>query len=433
VTFSDFPAVERYLNGLINYEHATPLGGARDWPKLEPTLRAVERLGLSLRLPQVIHIAGTKGKGSVLAFLEALFAPDAPTLSFSSPHLVSLKERIRLNGAVLEDDLWQRGFAVIAAALAADPPLRLSYFEATFVFYLWVARELSTHVHIVEAGLGGRWDATNTLAESLAVLTPVDYDHMEILGHTLTAIATDKSGIIKPGASVVVARQPAEAFIVYQERVAEEQANAAFFGINYRWTTEDDGAFRYEDAFFRAGGLRLAVSGQHQCDNAAVAIRAARELHPALSADAIRERLAACVIPGRQQLLPGEPPVLLDVAHNPVSFRALAETLRRDYAGRDISAVIGMVKDKDARGSLEAIRSLVREVVFVPLANPRSADPAALHTIAELLGLSARIGESPQAAFGALHAAGRGTLGLVVGSFYLAGDYLQWRAHAGIA
>ncbi len=432
VTFPDFRAVENYLNSLINYEQTFPLGGARDRPKLEPTLHAVQRLGLSLRLPRVYHIAGTKGKGSVLTFLEALHSPDRPTLSFSSPHLVSIKERICLNGAPLDDDVWQRGFAVIAPALAAEPRIRLSYFESTFIFYLWAARELSTAVHIVEAGLGGRWDATNTLEDTLAVLTPVDYDHTEILGNTLTEIATDKSGIIKSGATVVVGRQPAEALLVYQDRVAEEQATAAFFGVNYRWTIEADTTFRYEDAFFRAPGLRLAVSGFHQCDNAAVAIRAAREIHPALSADAIRDRLAACVIPARQQLLPGHPAVLLDVAHNPVSFRALAETLQRDYADRKISAVIGMMKDKDARGSLEAIRSCVSDITFVKLHNPRSADPDTLRAVAESLGIKSSVAASPEHAFEQLHA-GKDTLGLVVGSFYLAGDYLSWRDHAGIA
>jgi dihydrofolate synthase / folylpolyglutamate synthase len=430
VTFPDFPAVEQYLNGLINYEHTFPLGGQRDWPKLEPTLRAAQRLNLSLRLPRAVHIAGTKGKGSVLTFLEALLSPDAPALSFSSPHLVSIKERVRLNGAVLPDELWQRGFAVIAPALAEEPHIRLSYFESTLIFYLWAARELQTAVHIVEAGLGGRWDATNTIEGALVVLTPVDYDHMEILRNTLTEIATDKSGIIKPQATVVVARQPAEALLVYQDRVLEAQANAAFFGVNYRWTVEADGAFRYEDAFFRAPDLHLAVSGVHQCDNAAVAIRAAREINPALDADAVRARLAACKIPGRQQLLPGAPAVLLDVAHNPVSFRALAETLKRDYADRKIAAVIGMMKDKDARGSLEAIRPYVTDVTFVKLHNPRSADPAVLLDIAISLGMNATVADSPETAFARLHAVESGALGLVVGSFYLAGDYLVWRDHA---
>jgi dihydrofolate synthase / folylpolyglutamate synthase len=432
--FPDFDSVENHLNSLINYEQFFPLGGARDRPKLDPTYQAVERLGLQLRLPKCIHIAGTKGKGSAVSFLESLTSPRHATLSFTSPHLVSVKERIRLNGKLLDDAVWQKGFEVIVPALAIEPAIKLTYFEMTFVFYLWAARQLNAEFHIVEAGLGGRWDATNVLEDTLAVLMPVDYDHTEVLGHTLAEIATDKSGIIKPDARAVVSRQPDEALKVYQFVVQQMKANARFFGKDYRWISEDESRFAYEDEKGRIPSLKLRVSGDHQKDNAATALCAARIMFPDLvDLDYARERLAQCEIPGRQQFLSGVPDVLLDVAHNPVSFRALADTLRQQYSSRRILAIIGMMRDKDARGSLEAIAPFVHDVLIVEPHSPRAMKQKDLIEIASSLGMNATCPASLDEAFAQLHQDRTHDLGLIAGSFYLAGDYLLWRQRAGIA
>jgi len=179
--------------------------------------------------------------------------------------------------------------------------------------------------------------------------------------------------------------------------------------------------------------LRLAVEGAHQRDNAAVAIRVARALRPDFAAEAIRERMASCLIPARQQFLPGKVEILLDVAHNPVSFRALAETIRRRRANCKILAVVGMMKNKDARGSLAALRDLVSNVLIVRLSSPRSFEPEDLARIARELGMIAECAASPDVAFAEIHEPASHDLGLVAGSFYLAGDYLRWREHAGIA
>ena len=432
MVFPDFPSVENYLDSLINYEQTFPLGGARDRPKLEPTLKAAERLGLSLGLPNCVHIAGTKGKGSVVSYLECLLSREHRVLSFTSPHLVSVKERVRLNGEVLDDSVWQRGFGTIASALQREPAIKLTYFESVWVFYLWAARELKSEVNVVEAGLGGKWDATNVLEDTLAVLTLVDYDHTEILGNTLTEIATDKSGIIKRNARVIIGKQPDEALAVYRARAAEEHAHAQFFGGDFRWTPDGGRRFRYEDTSGAIDDLSLSAPGLHQWDNASIAVRTARTLFPGLSASSIRDRLTHCTIPGRQQLLSGKPDVLVDVAHNPVSFKALAETLRNQYAGRMVLAVIGMARNKDARGSLETLCGLVDEILIVELKNPRTFKQQDLAEIAVSLGFNVRTPASPEAAFAEVHSS-RCELGLVVGSFYLAGDYLIWRQRAGIA
>ena len=291
MTFPDFESVERHLNSLINYEHAYPLGGARDRPKLEPVLLAVERLGLAPALPNCVHIAGTKGKGSVVAFLEALLAPDESVLSFTSPHLVSVRERIRFGGRPLDDQVWQQGFARFVPSLASDPAIKLSYFESVFVFFLWVAREMGTSVHLMEAGLGGRFDATNVIENALAVLTSIDYDHTDVLGNTLTEIARDKSGIIKPGATAIIGRQPEEAAKALAQAGDDAGAHLLWFGKDFGWEAETGGRLAYVEKNHQIAALRLAVEGAHQRDNAAVAIRVARALRPDFAAEAIRERM----------------------------------------------------------------------------------------------------------------------------------------------
>jgi dihydrofolate synthase / folylpolyglutamate synthase len=422
---------EPYLNSLVNYEHTFPLGGSRGRPKLDPTFAACDRLALTLTLPNCVHIAGTKGKGSIVLLLEQLLAPDLSTLAFSSPHLVTVKERVRLNGRLLDDLCWNEGIAAIRHELQHDPAIKLTYFETAWVFYLWTARKFQPQVHIVETGLGGSWDATNVLAKSVAALTLVDYDHTEILGSTLTAIATDKSGIVKPDSTVFVGRQTAEAAAVYERVCRDRHARARWFGRDFTVQSAHASMFDYEDEFGVIANIELPSAAPHLRENAALAIRIARELHPALDINAVRTRLRTVSLPGRQQLLPGMPPVLLDVAHNPVSFAALAETLRRDHPGKPVAAVIGMMKDKDARASLAHLQGLVAELRTVHLGNPRSLPPEQLADIAISLGISA----APvprEAAFEWLHSAPN-VLGLVAGSFYLAGDYLQWRDRARIA
>ncbi|RPH95087.1 hypothetical protein EHM69_05415, partial [candidate division KSB1 bacterium] len=226
VRFLTLDSTEQYLHSLINYEQTFPLGGTRSGLKLEPCLNAAERLGLDLRLPHCVHVAGTKGKGSTVAFLEALLAPDCRTLSFTSPHLESVIERIRLNGRPLDDALWCRSFSEFVPMLERDPAIKLTYFETAFIFYLWAARELKPDVHLVEVGLGGRWDATNILKDTLAVITTIDYDHTEILGNTLTEIAADKAGIIKPDSHVIIGRQPDEALVTLKSAVLKAPAQA---------------------------------------------------------------------------------------------------------------------------------------------------------------------------------------------------------------
>jgi dihydrofolate synthase/folylpolyglutamate synthase len=193
-----------------------------------------------------------------------------------------------------------------------------------------------------------------------------------------------------------------------------------------------DNRFDYADEFGVIRAIELPSRAPHLRDSAALAIRATRELNVQISDDHVRTRLRSLTLPGRQQLLPGKFPVLLDVAHNPISFSVLAETIRRDYSGQRIAAVIGMMKDKDAHTALATLNGLLADVRTVELGNPRSYVAEELSGIARSVGLRAESMER-DAAFEWLHRQTETTMGLVAGSFYLAGDYLKWREHAGIA
>jgi dihydrofolate synthase/folylpolyglutamate synthase len=179
--------------------------------------------------------------------------------------------------------------------------------------------------------------------------------------------------------------------------------------------------------------ISLSTHGQHQRDNAATAVQAARLIHPELRESQVRERLASCHIPGRQQLLAGRPDVLLDVAHNPASFEALAATLRIDFGDRRIAAVIGMMKDKDVRECSRHLQGMLSEVWVVSANSPRAYPADELAALLTDLGFTATAMQDRDEAFAALHAPLEHDLGLVTGSFYLAGDYLTWRQRAGIA
>ena len=431
--FQTFFDVEQYLNSLVNFEHTFPLGGIRDRPKLQPVIDASKRLKLSNTLSRCLHIAGTVGKGSVAGYLESILSSRYSTLSFTSPHLLSVKERVRLNGKELDDKVWCKGFGEIVTQLSSEPSIKLTYFESVFVFFLWVSRELCCECHIVETGLGGRFDATNVLENTTAVLTRIDYDHTAILGKTLTEITSDKCGIIKSKSVVISAEQQADSMEVIKKAAAEQRALLKIIEDDFQFNSISPDQFEFRDKNNRIKQLCSRFCLNFQKENAAIAIAAALSIDSGLSHEDIRRVLSEYTPQARQQLMPGMPPILLDTAHNPASFRALAETLRQRFDGRRINAVIGMMKDKDARSSLVLLQGLVEIVLVVSTGNPRSYSPDQLCEIAREAGLSARAYDENEYAFLDLHENKMITLGLVTGSFYVAGDYLKWRQHAGVA
>ncbi len=346
-----------------------------------------------LRTPSVL-IAGTNGKGSTSALLAAMAtAAGYRTGLYTSPHLETVRERLRIDGrAVSEDRLADLLARVLGAAdhapeddaEASGPP---TYFEAlTAAAFLWFAEE-GVELAVLEVGLGGRLDATNLAAPLLSLITSIGLDHQEYLGDTLAAIAREKAGILRRG-------RPALAWIEAAEPAAAVRAVAAEVGADLRFAPPEVKIERIETRASEVGqrvllatpagryDLAIGLAGVHQAKNLGLAVRAAEVLaaagFPRIDASAIVRGAAACRWPGRLEriVLPEGRRVLLDAAHNPDGARTLGDYLAA--AGEPVDLLFGVLADKDARGILAHLAPHVRRFVFTTPESPRALDPASL-------------------------------------------------------
>jgi dihydrofolate synthase/folylpolyglutamate synthase len=398
------------------------------------------------RLPPVIHVAGTNGKGSVSAFLKAMLeAAGLRVHVYTSPHLVRFHERIALAGPIAgpggrarpigETELVDR-LADVQRINAGDP---ITFFEITTAAAFLAFAEAPADAVILEVGLGGRLDATNVVARpALSIITPISLDHADKLGATIAEIAREKAGILKTGTAVVVSAQPPEALEVIRTRAREVIAPLSVWG-------EDFEAFEQNSRLVFQSAERLldlplpALLGQHQIGNAGTAIAAALRLSwLGLSDTAIEQGLRQVRWPARMQRLADGPlagllkpcsELWLDGGHNPAGGRAIAQTLAEleERAPKEVSLVAGMVGNKDAASFLEHFRGLARRIVTVPI--PASPEPA--YAPVELAAAAASIGFAATPAAD-IESALRRLQGpaeppqriLICGSLYLAGHVL---------
>lgn len=357
--FHNFQDILAHLNGLGLFHMDMRLNRMR---------RALTALNLTRPPFTVVQILGTNGKGSTAAFLASLCAAHGcKTGLYTSPHFVSPEERIRVDGLALPGESWTAHANAVMAA--APPPDGLTYFEFLTVLALLLFREQGVDVAVMEAGLGGRHDATTALDADLLCCTPIALDHRDILGPTLAAIAADKAAAVRGPAPLCTAPQFPDAARCLKEAA---QAHAA--------------PLHQAETLPAAWLPRLGLAGPHQLVNAGLALEAWRQLAPLLGrraddAAAQAKGLARAFVPGRLQSVPGAadyPPLLLDGAHNPHGMRALLRSL--DYleqAGiRPAGAVFSCLGDKDWRTSMLMLkRRLGAAPLFIPaLDNPRAAD-----------------------------------------------------------
>lgn len=344
----------------------------------EPTLERMKMLCRALGDPQrslrFVHIAGTNGKGSCAAMLEAMCrASGMKTGLFTSPDLVDYAERVRVDGVNITHNDIARLTECIRAAAEALPPL--SFFElVTALGFLYFA-EQDCDIVILECGLGGRYDATNVVeAPEISVIMPIGYDHTAVLGSTLSQIAGEKAGIIKPRRPVVCTRQETEALAVIRQTCYEQNAPLHMVDINSITPLSDslDGqSFRYRDRT-----LCIPLLGAHQLENAAAAIECAQLL--GLHDEAIRDGLSAAHWPCRLEVIERKPPFILDGAHNPHGAAALAKGLRHYFPNARFCFIIGCMADKDADGILAAVMPLAEQICCVAPNSDRALDATEL-------------------------------------------------------
>jgi dihydrofolate synthase/folylpolyglutamate synthase len=401
---------------------------------IEPGLERIDALLSELGRPErglrAIHVAGTNGKGSVCAMLDAmLLAEGYSTGRFISPHLHDYRERCLLNGQMLSErqtaDLLRRVIAAMEALLKRGGP-RPTEFEASTALSLLAFAEAQVEWAVVEVGLGGRFDATNVINASLAVITNIGRDHMEYLGESIAAIAAEKAGIIKPGARLFTAAE-GEALEVIEREAALQGADLCRLGqeLRYRTLSYDDSG-QYIDISTPQRvyeNLRLTLLGAHQGANAALAVAAAAAA--GLGETAIRQGIWAARHAARLEVISAQPLIVLDGAHNAPGMAALARAVRDYWPRKRCLALLGMLADKEREQALaQLVPCLFGAIVSRPPLLSRSGDWAKAADLCAGLGLPVPpqniIEDIPAACERALELLPGYDMLLVCGSLYLA-------------
>ena len=406
-------------------------------------LENMETLNAALDHPdrrfRSILIAGTNGKGSVAAMVErGLRAAGYSTGLYTSPHLIELNERFSLNGLPAEDAMLAAEAAVIrrtierlrATGELAHPP---TFFEATTALALSLFRRRGVDVAVLEVGMGGRFDATNTVRASAAAIPSIDLDHQQYLGATLGEIAFEKAGVIKPGTIVVSGEGKPEAREVLRRQAAAVGATFVDAGADVAVRSHGDAGLNRLEALdtprARYGPLTLALRGRHQLSNAAVAVRLMEELRPAgirVPRAAIERALTDVRWRGRIELVDCAPGrrMLLDPAHNVAAAAALGAYVTGIYPS-GLPFVFGALADKDAGGMLEALGGAANRIICVPIDSPRARPAAELVAAARASRCDVPIESAASPPAGLSSAWRTGRVAGVTGSVYLVGEVLR--------
>jgi dihydrofolate synthase/folylpolyglutamate synthase len=402
-------------------------------------LEAISRILAELGSPHARYdtaiVAGTNGKGSTCAMLASILQHAGyRTGLFTSPHLVRVNERLRVNGQEVSDADFAAAFTTVAAAVDRLVNLktlekRPSFFEfLTATAFLHFA-QAGVKFAVLEVGMGGRLDATNVTDPRVAVITNIDFDHMEFLGSTLAAIAAEKAGIIKPHRTVISGVEDAEAAAVIRRRAAECKAELLELKISEQITKlrAKQGRYSFDVAVGekRLAGLSCPLLGKFQVKNAAAAVVAAWHLEDEgleISRRSILQGLRAAAWPGRLEPIFAKPLVLLDGGHNPGAARELAAFIREELAGRRVRLVYASMRDKAIRQICETLFPLAEEVYLTHPEHPRAATPEEILAALDSRPAKLHIEIEPARALEkAASASSPNDVVLVVGSLFLVG------------
>lgn len=371
-------------------------------PRMEPMFRAMEILGEPNKAFPIIHITGTNGKTSTARMIESLLrAHDLRTGRYSSPHLISVTERIAIDGEPVDDETFVRIWdeirpylQIVDDELVAKGENRLTYFEAVTILGFAIFADTPVDVAIIEVGLGGITDATNVGDGSVSVITPISLDHTDLLGDTTELIAHEKVGILKPGGFLVSAAQPADAAQVLLEKARELEVPFRFqgveFGVESRIVAVGGQQLDLQGLAGRYQGILLPLHGEHQAQNAAVALAAVEAFigggETELNHDLVVEGFGAATSPGRLEVIRTAPTVLLDAGHNPDGIRASAQAVKESFGFSKLVLVVGILAEKDAEAMLHQLREeyidLVEDICITQSNSPRAIPAGELAVMA---------------------------------------------------
>ncbi len=393
-----------------------------------------------------VHIAGTNGKGSTSAMTASVLqAAGLKAGLFTSPHLVSFTERIRINNEEITEQEVVELTDEIREAVLKVKDFSPTFFEVvTAIGFLYFKRK-NVDWAVVETGLGGRLDATNVLVPEVSVITGIGYDHREFLGNTISEIAGEKAGIIKDKVSVVVSVQEPAVMSIIEKKAAEKDSKVFLYGREFssivKRGDEYGSVFDYKgDGSFH--DLKIPLSGKHQVLNASLALKALEILagksaidSSRLSAGAIREGLEGIKWHGRLEFVSDNPPILIDGAHNPSASNALADSLKNIFLKkyRRIILIMGIMADKDINGIMAPLLPLASEIIAASPAYERSASPKVLSEHARSLGFFCMTAGSIKEALSAANRLWKdGDMIVVTGSFYTIGEAKEALGEKGV-
>jgi dihydrofolate synthase/folylpolyglutamate synthase len=384
----------------------------------------------------IIHVAGTKGKGSTSALMaSALTAAGYKTGLYTSPHLQDYAERIQIDGQPIAHIRLIELVEQVKPVVAKIPAL--TTFEITTALGLLYFARQKVDAAVVEVGLGGRLDATNVVMSCVSVITSLSYDHMAVLGNTLTLIAGEKAGIIKPGIPVVSSPQRDEALAVLEKVSAERNAPLTLVGRDVTFEPLEHSlngqSFSIVNRQAPAGTrskienpviLRIPLLGAHQVANAATAYTALQASGLPLAEEDLQRGFAEVRWPCRFEIIRREPPVVLDSAHNLDSFEKLARTLDDYFPGKPVILIFGASEDKDVTGMFNALKSRLSRVIGTKAVHPRALEPELIVETAIQLGIPAETASHVEGALarGLELAASDGELVLSAGSMFVTAE-----------
>ena len=391
--FRTFDDAYAYIAEFTNYERMAHISYTREAFDLERVRTVLAELDHPDRSYPIVHVAGTKGKGSVCAMVASILQNAGFRVGlFAKPHLVRLNERISVDGEEITDAqfvaLMNRLHPHLEAQRSSGNPL--TFFDLITILALTHFADAALDVVVLEVGLGGRLDSTNVVTPSVSVITTIGYDHTEQLGDTLAKIAREKAGIVKPEIPVVSGVTDAEAGEVIRQSARSQRAPLHERGIDFDVVpSAADEGFEVWTWKRRYADLQIPLLGTHQRANAAVAIGTVEALQGSVAldvpAEAVHDALRHVRIRGRIERLSTDPLVILDVAHNPDSLRTLRQTLTAAYPNRRWIALFGTPLDKDVDGNLREVLAFASHAVFTATDNPRGTSPDELERRAQAI------------------------------------------------
>lgn len=434
----NYSQAEEYLNSFTNYEQIPGISYVQPGYSLKHVEELLNRMGNPQLAARTIHIAGTKGKGSVSAMIaQVLSSSGYKTGLYTSPHFHTLRERISIDGSLISEAEFAAAMAEIKPfieSMRKDTAFRqLTYFEALTALAFAYFRKKQVDFQVLEVGLGGRLDATNVARPIICIITPISLDHTQILGNSLEEIAREKAGIIKPGCWVVLSPQPEEAASVISDICREKKAKVVQAGKDITW--HKIGGDLSPQSLVIEGRrnnyqVSIPLSGDFQLENAASAVAALEVLGSAgfgISTADIARGLARVKWPGRFHILQEYPTVLVDGAHNVASIKRLVDNIKGYFAHKRIFLVFGTSCDKDIPGIINELVPLSPQVIVTRTAHSRAAPLSTLVAEFSKRGIELEIRETVTEAISrALSLADRTDLICVTGSLFVVAEALDY-------